>query len=111
MRRRRRTGAETGRSRQERGRRTATNNNGDGDNNGLSGDDAPVGAAPARAAGAGAGDDAAELERFIALANVEIQLAPATTDEEDSPHFNKHVAEKELALSQAPTQTPATQNK
>ena len=87
-----------------------SDDNGDGDDNGHSGDDAPDGA-PARAAGAGAGDAAAELERLIALADAEIQLAPEAADAEDAVVYNRIVAEKEIALSQAPTQPLASQKK
>ena len=40
-----------------------------------------------------------------------IQLSPEATDEDDMPIYNKHVAEEELALAQAPTQPPASQKK
>ena len=40
--------------------------------------------------------------------SADIQLAPEAADEDDAVLYNKHVAEKELALSQAPTQPPAS---
>ena len=47
----------------------------------------------------------------LSSVSADIQLAPEAADEDDAPLYNKHVAEKELALSQAPTQPPASQRK
>ena len=40
-----------------------------------------------------------------------IHLAPEAADQDDAVLYNKHVAEKELALSQAPTQPPSSHKK